>query len=115
MAFGILGHGVDGEITPPEILLERDFRGGMKDESFVARGYFALGACKCIFFVGLWVQKDREVFTDLDITSIFQILGRRPNHHPIPIHDRTAQEFVADGAPNLIDLHPRRARLRKRL
>jgi hypothetical protein len=63
----------------------------------------------------LWVQKDREVFADADVTSIFQILGRRPNHDPIPIRDRTAQEFVADGAPDLIDLHPRRARRRKRL
>jgi hypothetical protein len=54
----------------------------------MTRTPLSLGSCQGIFFLGVRVQKDGEIFADLSETPIQQLLRRRANNHPIPIAGR---------------------------
>ena len=53
LALRVLGDGIDGQVAPRQVLLQRDIGRGMHHKAFVARRGFALGAGQCVFFAGV--------------------------------------------------------------
>jgi len=51
------------------------------------------------------MQEHREITPDRLITGRDQRFRRCPDDDPVPIFDWTAEQFVADGAANPVDLH----------
>ena len=107
MAVGILGDGVDGEVTTLQILFERDLGRRMKHESLVARCGFAFGSRECVFFVRFWMQKYREVRTDRPVAGGNHFLGGRADDHMVAILHRKTQQLIADAAAHGVDFHER--------
>lgn len=79
------GHRVDGEVAPRQILFQRHRGIGVKGEAVIAVSGLALGACECVFLVGLWMQEDREILADRAIALFQHVLGTRADHHMVVV------------------------------
>ena len=77
----------------------------MNHKTFVTRRSFAFGAGQCVLFFGDRVQKDREVFAHRQKALRHHLLGRGPHHDPVAVLHRQAQESVADGTTDEVNLH----------
>ena len=58
------GHRIDGEVSPQEILLQRDGRVSKKSKAFIPVSAFSFSPRKGIFFVCPRMQKHRKIITD---------------------------------------------------
>jgi len=105
LTVGVLGHGVDGEVATPEIVLQSDLGGALEDEARVAGRGLALGARQRVFLVGLWVQEDREVTPDGPIAEPDEVRRGRPHDHPVAVRHRPVEQAIAHRAADLVDLH----------
>ena len=101
----VLGHRVDGQIAPPQILFQRHLGGGVKPEARVARRGLALGAGQRIFLVRARMQEDREIPPDRLKPRAQHLLRRRADHHPVAVLDRQAEQFVAHRAAHGVGFH----------
>src|SRR3989344_8764173 len=57
----VLGHGVDREVAPLQIIFERHVWRGVNREALVATTALALGARERVLLLGLRMQEHREV------------------------------------------------------
>ena len=110
----ILCNGVNGQIAPREILLERDLGRGVEFEAVIAACSLAFGACECIFLVRFGVQKHREVFADRFVAELDHLLGSRADHDIVAVLYRQAQQFIAYGTAYRVDFHRSRLGVRSR-
>ena len=64
-AFGVLGHRVDAEVAPRQIVLERDLRAGLAAEARIAVPALAFAPRQRVFLAGCGMQEHGEIATDL--------------------------------------------------
>ena len=102
---GVLRHGVDGEVPAGEVGLQADVRSGFGGESAVPRRGLALRSGQRVLLLGFGMEEDGEITPNLSVAHLPQ--GRRSaaHHHPVPLLDLPAKQFVAHGAADQIDLH----------
>ena len=105
LAVSVHGHGVDGEVAPLQVLLERDVGCGVKDEAVVARRGAALGARQRVFLFRARVQEDRKVAPDRGVSSGHHLLGAGAGDDPVGVAAGTAQQRITHRAADLPDLH----------
>jgi len=98
-------HRIDGEVAPRQVLLERDVGRGVKLEAVVAAAGLALGACQRHLLAGLRVQEDRKVTAHRAVAGRQQLLRRAADGDPVAVTKRQAQQAVAHGAADDIELH----------
>ena len=104
------GDGVDGEVAPAQVLLERHVGRGVEDEAAVPGRGLALGAGERVLLVRLGMQEDREVGAH-GAEPARGHLGRRGAHDdPVAVGHGTAEELVAHAAADRVDLHARGSR-----
>src|SRR5690554_3143576 len=109
-AVGRLSDGIDGQITPQQVLFQTDLRAGMEAETAVSLAAFALGACQGILFAGLGVQEYRKIAADRFEAFGQHLIRCRTDHNPVPILDLKPQQPIPHGAAYQIDLHQRSQR-----
>jgi hypothetical protein len=105
-AVGCLGHGVDRQVAPPQVLLQRDARVGVDGEAAIAGPGLALGARQGVFLARLRVQEHREVAAHGQVAARFELGRRRADDHPVALGDGRPSSAVADRTTHEIDLHP---------
>ena len=105
MAVGTTRHGVDRQVAPRQVLLQRHLGAGVEDEAVVAPARLAFGACQRHLFVRLGVQEDREVAPHGLIAGGQQRLGRGAHGDPVAVGRRAAQQLVAHRAAHDEQLH----------
>ena len=105
LALGVFGHGVDGQIAANQVVFDADLRAGEEGEAAVALAGFALGAGEGVFLAGVRVEKHREVVTDRAKALGQHLCNRGANHQPVDVADRLAEQAVAHGAADFVNLH----------
>ncbi len=101
----VLGHGIDREVTPLEVVFERHVRRGIDRKALVAAPALALGARERVLLLGLRVEKHREVGAHGLEALRGHLFGRGANDHVVAVFDRQAQKLVAYGAADEINFH----------
>ena len=102
---GVLGNGVDGQIAPRQILLQGDLRRGVKHKAVITARSFALGARQRIFFMRHRMQENRKVLAHRLVAELDHLLGRGAYHHVVAIHHWQAEQLIAHGTADHVDLH----------
>jgi hypothetical protein len=97
--------GVDREVAPAEILLERDVRRGVDGEPAVAGRGLALGARQRVLLARARMEEDGEVAADGTETQRRQLVRRRADDDPVALADGQTEQFVAERAADLKYLH----------
>src|SRR5688500_13955497 len=101
----ILGKGIDGKISPRQILLQRNFRGCINFKAFVSARDLALGPGQRVLFLALRMKENRKIFSYRAIAKPYHLVRRRPDDDVIMVCYRQAEYLVAYGAANQIGLH----------
>ena len=114
LAVGIFRHGVDGEVAAQQIFCKRHSGAGVEFKTLVARCHLALGACQRIFLFAVRVQKHREILADLLVAQCQHLLRCCPDHYPVALLHRQAQQLVAHRAADQEDFHQGARRDRER-
>lgn len=94
-------HGIDGEVSPGEIFFQCNGGVSVDLKAVVAVPRLPLGTGEGVFLLGVRVQKDGEIPTDLPITLGQHILGGCSHHHPVGLGVGIAQQLVPNGTANL--------------
>src|SRR3990167_6676367 len=105
LAQGVFGHGVNGQVTANQVVFDADVRAGEEGEATVALAGFALGAGEGVFLARLRMEKHREVVADRAKTLGQHLFNRSANYQPVDVGDRLAEQAVAHGAADLVNLH----------
>ena len=100
-AVGRARHGVDGEVAPRQVLLERDVGRGVDGEAVVAGAGLALGARERVFLVRVRVQEDGKVAPDGLEAQLQHLLRRHADDDPVPVGRGPAEQRVAHTAADL--------------
>ena len=79
------GHGIDGQIPPQQVLLQRYIRSAVDSEAVIATTLLALGAGQGVFLTGIRVQENRKVGTYLAESPVQHLLGGGTDHYPVPV------------------------------
>ena len=98
----ILGERVDGEIPALQVLLERDVRIRVYRKAVITGCGLALGARQGVLVLGLRMEKDRKVLSDLLETAGQKFIGCRADHDEIALADRAPEQAVAHGTADQI-------------
>src|SRR3546814_2354597 len=61
LPLAVFGDGIDGEVAPLQVLLQRHRRIGIDHKAAITAPGLAFGARQRVFFVGLRVQEHREI------------------------------------------------------
>jgi len=96
LALLIDGQGVDREITPGQVVLERHRFVGLKDKPLIAPTGFALGSGQCVFGMVDGVQKHWKVFAHWHKTSGQQMLRSATHHQVVPVCTGLTQQGVSN-------------------
>jgi hypothetical protein len=96
--------GVDGEVAPAQILLQRHSRLGMNREAAMTRAALALGAGERIFLARAGVEEDRKITAHLPKALRAHLRGGRPEDDVIALVHRQAQQLVAHRTADEIGL-----------
>ena len=105
MALVVLGHGIDGQVAADQVFFQSDVRTGVKGEAAITLAGFALGAGEGVFLAAVGMQKDREVRAHRAKATGLHGFGAGADHHPVDIADGPAEQAVAHGAADFVDLH----------
>jgi hypothetical protein len=92
VAIGRLGHGVDGQVSPREILLEGDIGCELSDESAISGAGLTLETRERMLLASVWMQEDREVTTDGCEALRLEFFGCRADYHPVAFGDGAAEQ-----------------------
>ena len=101
--------GVNRQIAPRQILLERHLRRGMKNKAAIAAPDFALGARERVFVARARIDKHRKIRPDRAQPARRHLLRSRPHRDIIALARFAPQQAVAHRAADEIDFHRRRA------
>ena len=88
LTVAVFGHRIDGEVAPHQILLKRYAFIGVKTETGIAFGGFALGAGEGVFFLAFGVQEYGKIGADRLITGGQHGIGIGADHHPVAVFHR---------------------------
>ncbi len=102
-------HRVDRQVAARQVLLERDVRRGVRDESLVTGRRFALGARQRVLLVRFRMQEHRKILADRLVSERRHLLRRRADHDPITVgFQRCVQitHVAAGAAEQLIAYEP---------
>ena len=102
---GVLGHGVDAEVAPAQVLLQRDRGIGVEDEAGVAAPGLALGARQRVLLATLRVQEHREILAHRTETRGKHVLGRAAHHHPVALAYGASEQPVAHRPAHQVGVH----------
>ena len=106
-AGGVARHGVDRQVAPLEVVLERHRRGEFHLEAAVAGRDLALEPRQRIFLVRLRVQEHREFLADGPVARALHLLRRRAHDHPVALAHRQAQQAITYRTTHEVDFHAR--------
>src|SRR5689334_11500094 len=106
-AVGGAGHGVDGEIAPLQILLERHVGRELSGEAPIAWSNLALQARQRVFLMRLGMQVHRKVASHGALPEPLHFLRRCADDHPIALAGRSAEKLIPHGPAYEIHLHAR--------
>ncbi|MNC20051.1 hypothetical protein D3C75_679940 [compost metagenome] len=101
----VLGHRIDGQVTADQVFFQGHIGAGVEGEAAVAAPALALGARQGIFLASFRVQEHREISADRTKALGVHFLDRGADHQPVDIADRAAEQAVAHGAANFVDVH----------
>ena len=101
----VLGHGVDGEIAPPQVVLERHVGRELGGEAAIARRHLALQARQRVFFLGLRMQEHREIAAHGNEPGALELGRRRADHHPVALGHLAPEQPVPNRAAHQVHLH----------
>ena len=104
-AVGSLRDGVDGQVAPREVVLQRHLGRGVEGKAVVAGRGLALGACQRVFLVRLRVQEDGKVAPHWPVAGLDHLLRGGAHHHPVAVGNRPSEQGVAHAAAHGVDLH----------
>ena len=104
-----LRHGVDRQIPPAQILLQRDVGRRMHGKSLISTPALALGARERVLLVGLRMQEHREILADGLEAEPLHLLRGRADDDVVAVLHRQAEQLVAHGAADDIGFHPYRS------
>nr|VVN23364.1 hypothetical protein PS652_04447 [Pseudomonas fluorescens] len=105
VALVIFGHGIDGQVAADEVFFKGNLGAGVEGEAAIAASALALGARQGVFLAAFGVQEYREIRPDRAITQGLHLFRRGTDHDPVDITDRPAEQAVAYGAADFVDLH----------
>ncbi len=89
-----LGHRIDGQVTPAQIILQGDIGRGIDGETLVAATAFALGARKRILLFRLGMEKNREIRADGLIALRNHLLWRGAHYHIVAVLELKTEQLV---------------------
>ena len=95
--------GVDGEVAARQVVFQRHVGRGVDRETGVAGAGLALGAGQRHFFMGLRMQKNREVFAHGPVAQVHQLLRRGTDDDPVAVGGGHSQQLVAHGATHDVE------------
>jgi hypothetical protein len=104
-AGGIARHGVDRQVAPQEVFLERDLGRRVHDEAAVAGRGLALRAGQRVLLAAVGMQEDGEVAPHGPEAPPLHLLRGGADHDPVALADRQAEQFVTNGAADQVDFH----------
>ena len=96
VAVRVLCDGINRQIAACQVLLKGNGRIRVANESAMALASLSLGARQGVFFLTLWVQEDRKVFTHRAVTKTSELLGRGAHDHPVSLYHRKIKESVSN-------------------
>ena len=108
LAVVVFGHGVNGQVTADQILLQGDIGRGVKGETAIATPALAFGAGQGVFLAGLGMQKNREVGAHRAIALGSEGFGGGTHHDPVDLRYRATEQAIPYGTAHLVDLHRKR-------
>ena len=101
----VLGHCIDGQVTTDQVFFQGHIGAGVESEAAVAPPALALGARQGVFLAGFRVQEHREISANRSKALGVHFLDRGADHQPVDIADRAAEQAVAHGAADFVDVH----------
>ena len=105
VAVGILGHRIDAEVAPRQVVLERDLRAGLAGEARIAVPALAFAPRQRVFLPGFGMQEHGEIATDLAKAQREHLLAAGAHDDPVAFACRNAEHAVAHRAADEIDVH----------
>ncbi len=105
LAIGSLSHGVDGQITTQQIILDGDIGAGVKDKTLMTATLFAFGACQRIFGLAFGMQEHRKMLSHRLVTQRLHLFRRGTGDNVIPVTVGNAKHAVADRPADQISVH----------
>ena len=100
-----LGHRIDGQVAPAQVLLERYIRRSMEDKAVVAAALLPLGAGERIFLVRLGMQEDGEIPAHRLEAERKQLFRGTTDDHMIAVADAASEQLVSHRAADAVRLH----------
>ncbi len=98
-----LGHGVDGQVPPAQVVFQGDIRAGVHHETPVARRGLPLRAGQGVFLVGIGMEKYGEIPAHRPEAQGLHVFRRGAHHDMVPIANGQPEEAVPDGATHDAD------------
>src|SRR5690606_20628094 len=105
VAVGIARDGIDGEVPPQQVFLQRDVRRELGDEAAVAGAALALPPRQRVLLLRLRMEEHREIPAHGAIAGRRQLLGGAAHHDPVACPGFATQQLIPDRAADQIDLH----------
>ena len=106
-AIGRARNRVDRQVTPAQVVFQRNFWPRMKRKAPIAATRFPFGARQCVFFTGGGMQEDRKIPADRRKPPTDHFLGRRSDDDPVAIAVHLAQQAVSHGTAHDVHLQAR--------
>ena len=100
-----LGHRIDRQVAPGQILFQRHIAGCMESKAVIARRELALGPRQRIFFMAERMQEDRKVTPDRQIALGQQCVRVGADDDPVAILHHQTEQRIAHRTADQISLH----------
>ena len=91
LAAFLLGHGVDGQVTAHQIVVQADIGGGMEGKAAIAVTGFAFRAGQGVFLLGFRVQKDGKILSHRAKPFGLHLVGCGTDDDPVSFCHRQSQ------------------------
>src|SRR5688572_111117 len=103
----ILGfrHGVDRQVSAPEIFFEGNLGSGVDLEPLVAAPALAFGARERVFLMRAWMKEDRKVLAYGFEALRDHFPGRGAHYDVVALLHRQSEELIPDRTAHEIDVH----------
>ena len=111
VAIGIAGDRIDGEVAPAQVVFQGHRWIGMHGEAGMPARRLAFGARQRVFLAAMRMQEHREVAPDLPVARIEHLLRRCADHDVVVVARGQAEQRIAHGAADQVDLCVVRERL----
>jgi hypothetical protein len=77
----------------------------MKLETVVTLARFSLGSGKRVFLIGVGMQKNRKILSDLAVAFRQELVGSRAHDAPVPLFNRQSKLLIPNSTTNKVNFH----------